>query len=127
MILPVLMAAAVGLPPPIRGDFDHDGREDRAGVMRMRSGYGLMVWRGADPRRPVLVDTIGDVVGFYLTKAPRGRFRTACAKGYDLGEAQCRYRSVRVTGDVLDFGTREASEAMAFWNGRRFEVVWMSD
>lgn len=127
MVAALIMAAAVGLPAPIWGDFDHDGRRDRAGVVRSGRGvYSLVVWRGVDPKRPVVVDTMRDVAGFYLAKAPRGRFRTACGKGYDLGEP-CRYRTVRVTGDVLDFGTAEASEAMAFWNGRRFEVVWMSD
>jgi hypothetical protein len=75
----------------------------------------------------VVVETMRDVAGFYLTKAAQGRWRTACGKGYDLGEEQCRYRSVRVRGDVLDFGTREASEAMALWNGRSFQVIWISD
>lgn len=128
MVLPVLMAAALALPQPIWGDFDHDGRRDRAGVVRNRGGgYSLVVWRGADPRRPVVVDTMGDIANFYIGKAARGRWKTACAKGYDLGPEQCRYMTVRVKGDVLDFGTEESSEAMAFWNGRRFEVIWISD
>lgn len=130
MIAALLMAAALGAPPPIWGDFDHDGRRDRAAFVRARNGdYKLVVWRAINPKRPVLVDAMGDSHGedLYLTKAAHGRWRTACAKGYDLGPEQCRYMSVRVRGDVLDYGTKEASESLALWNGRRFEIVAISD
>ncbi len=130
MIVAALLAAVIAhLPPPIRGDFDHDGRMDRAELQLQHGGrYRLLVWRGARPGRPETVDTDFDAASdIFLTKAKPGRWKTACGKGYGPDQVTCTRKFVRLTGDTIDFGVRESSEIVALWTGHRFEAVWISD
>ena len=126
----VLAAALANAPVPISGDFDHDGRPDVAQIIRWKPGvYHLVIRRGA-PGHPVsVIDTIkeNDLFDLFLTREKPGRLRTWCGKGGDTGDVPCMRRSVRLRGDTLAFGTKESSEAVAIWTGRKFEVVWISD
>jgi hypothetical protein len=131
MLAAVVVAAVVAhMPPPVRGDFDHDGRPDVAEIVPFRPGvYHLVIWLGA-PHHPVfVVDTLKqeELAGFFLDKAKPGRWRTWCGKGGDAGDGPCHRASVRLRGDTLAYGTKESSEAVAIWTGRRFEAVWLSD
>ena len=128
MLIELAVASMIAtLPRPIRGDFDQDGRPDVAEVLANRAGsFILVVRRGAEPSKLAVVDTIEDVTDFYLASQKPGRAVTACAKG--LGENRpCKRTTVTTRGETLAFGTEEASGAVALWNGKTFEVEWLSD
>ena len=128
MLLEMALASTLStLPRPVRGDFDRDGKADIAEVLANRAGsFILVVSRGAEPKKMELVDTIEDVTDFYLALQKPGRAVTACAKGF--GEDRpCKRTTVTTRGDTLAFGTEEASGAVAIWNGKSFEVEWLSD
>lgn len=129
MLAIILAAATAALPAPVTGDFDHDGKADVAAVVAVGGGYDLVVRPGDSARPRVRVTTLNSKTlgGFYLGKAKAGVEATACAK--DLGRATdlCAVRSVTLTGDTLQFGTAEASRAVALWADGQFRVVWLSD
>ena len=133
MLAAIAMAAAMSrLPPPIRGDFDHDGRQDVAQVVRgSHGGYRLVAHRGAAGHPDVVVTALrrDELHDFFLTIEKPGRLETWCGKGGDDGgdpNAPCR-RFVTLRGDTLAFGMRESTESVAIWTGGRFEVVLISD
>jgi hypothetical protein len=124
---PLLLALSVlATPAPVTGDFDHDGRSDRAEIVTVSDGaYQLQVQPGAVGAKPLVVADLqpSQLRDLFVEKASPGRVRTRCA---DVTDDKCR-RTVELAGDTLSFGTREASHAMAIWRGDRFEVVWISD
>jgi hypothetical protein len=128
MILGMLLAAT-SIIQSISGDFDHDGKRDQASIVRRGNRLDIVIRRAIAPNVPIILDHFdAPMVDVFITKASPGRWKTACAKGYDLGGSQpCRRRYVTVRGDVLDFGVRESADSIALWNGLRFEVVPMSD
>lgn len=129
MIGAIFAAGAIAHPPPaIHGDFDHDGRVDRAEVIRRpRGDWSLVVRRGARPRHAEVVYSMKEVRYFFIDHARPGRWRTACGKGYGPDQDHCTRKVVQLKGDTLDFGRQESSEAVALWTGKHFEVVWISD
>ena len=130
MIVAVMASIAVLMPPPVHGDFDHDGRPDVAEVVSTRSGEYQLIVRHGDEARPVSVVmnlTAKQLANFYVTKAKPGRWKTWCGKGGGSNKDPCPRTHVTLTGDTLDFGTEEASQAVALWTGKAFEVVFLSD
>ncbi len=124
----LLMAAAAAPPAPVRGDFDKDGRVDVAEVVVEGMTARLVVRPGSGgPAQTVTTWRTSDLAGLYVEMAPPGRSRTACDKGMGDDNADCSVRLVDPSGDTLAFGSREASMAVAVWNGRGFEVHWLSD
>jgi hypothetical protein len=132
MLATVVLAAASllaqPLPHPIRGDFDHDGKPDVAKVVPAARGrYQLVVVRGARGHPVSVVETFDDIGSLYLVKARPGRWKTWCGKGGGNENDPCPRTWVTLRGDTLDFGVEEATESVAIWNGKRFEVVLLSD
>ena len=128
MITALLFAAALAVPPPVTGDFDHDGRPDRAELVPAGEGYRLQVRLAARPQAPVVVDTTGELEGFYFRLARPGTITTWCGKERALDrKAPCPRRTVRLRRDTLEFGFTEKASAVAPWTGRGFEVIWISD
>ena len=127
MIASLAAAAMLAKLPVLTGDFDHDGRPDRAELRKRGGGYELIVTRASAPRHPHVVFSMKRLGDFYLDKARPGRWKTACGKGYGPDEGHCTHRFVTLRGDTLDFGFKESSEAVALWTGKRFETVWLSD
>jgi hypothetical protein len=117
------------LPPPaVHADFDGDHRIDSARVLAdAKGGFRVIVVRSADPRHAVTIYRTRDARPPYLDTARPGTYRTACGKGYGPDEQHCRYRQITLTANTLMFGYSEASDAAAVWNGRRFDVVWITD
>lgn len=118
----VMLAAAAAALAPVQGDFDQDGRSDVAAVV----GHQLVVTRGAGGP-PVTVAELKDLRALHVGKLAPGEYATACAKSAGRDADPCPRRSVRLTGDTLGFGTKEASQAAAVWTGAAFEVVWLAD
>lgn len=129
MLQLVLAAAVATLPAPVSGDFDHDGKVDVAAVVASGDGYDLVVRPGGEGRAQIRIRSLNTNIlnGFYLGKAVEGVQATACAK--DLGRATdlCAVKSVTLAGDTLQFGTKEASRAVALWMDNQFQVVWLED
>jgi len=124
-----LALAVVGLPHPIRADFDHDGKADIAEVVAAKGRYQLVIRRGAAPGAPVVLDTFdrNAVRRLYIEKSDPGRWQTWCGKGGGTATEPCPHDYVILRGDTLAFGMEEASMSVAIWNGRRFDVVLLSD
>jgi hypothetical protein len=129
MLANILAAATATLPAPVSGDFDRDGRIDVAALVATGGGYDLVVRPGDSARGQIKVMTLRSktLSGFYLGKAKAGVEATACAKGIGRATDLCAVRSVTLTGDTLQFGTTEASRAVALWADGQFRVVWLSD
>ena len=125
----VLAAALSGLPAPVSGDFDHDGKADVAAVVEANGGYDLVVRSGDSARGQIRVMTLKSTTlsDFYLGKAAEGVEATVCAKGLGRATDPCAVKSVTIAGDTLQFGTRESSRAVAVWADDRFQVVWLDD
>ena len=120
MISLLLLAAAAS----VSGDFDRDGRTDHAYV-RVTDGISELVVRRANGQI-VVVDRVNAHSDFYLEMMPPGDYRTECAKGLGCARS-CATPILSVRGDALQFGTREASQAVALWQDGRFRVHWLSD
>ena len=54
----VLAAALSGLPAPVSGDFDRDGKADVAAVVEANGGYDLVVRSGDSARGQIRVMTL---------------------------------------------------------------------
>ncbi len=125
--LVLLTVSALSLPASVRGDFDRDGKPDIARVEKVGKTYAVVV-RSSGHRYVIEPVRASDLRSLYLDKARAGRWRTWCGKGGDIGDGvPCRTKSVRIRGDVLAFGTKESSEAVAIWTGKGFDVIWLSD
>ena len=121
-MLSLILLAAVG---QVLGDFDHDGRMDRALLRPAGAHYELVIER-ADGSVFLLLERVDNPANFYFEKLAPGVYETACAKG--LGPRRpCPRLTVSATADTLQFGTPEASQAVAIWNGGEFEIDWLSD
>ncbi|WP_165185233.1 hypothetical protein [Caulobacter soli] len=127
-MIALLLAAAAAFTP-LKGDFDHDGRPDTARIVHAGDRYVLRVIRGADPRKPATVWDLGRSKPPYpfVAAARAGRFQTACSKGLGRDATPCPRSWVTVKAGDLTFGNAETTEAVALWNGRRFDVEWLSD
>jgi hypothetical protein len=113
----------------VRGDFDHDEKPDLAEVVPNGQGaWRLVIRRGAAGHpTPTITELSADELANFVTKAKPGRWRTWCGKGGDMEDDQPCEPVVRLRGDTLDFGTEEASEAVAICTGKQFRIVWLSD
>ena len=127
-MIAVLLAATAAFAP-LTGDFDHDGRQDAAQIVSSGGRYVLRVTRGADPRHPVVVWDLGETKPLYpfVSTAGAGRFQTACGKGLGSDRDPCPRAWVAVKAGDLTFGVEESTGAVALWNGKRFDVEWLSD
>jgi hypothetical protein len=98
----------------ILGDFDRDGRSDRAYLRTSSHMSELIVERAAG--KIVVIDGVKDAEEFYFKKIQPGKYRAACSKG--LGRSKpCAAPVITVKGDALQFGTREVSRQSP--SGRR--------
>ena len=124
-----LILAATAHLASMTGDFDHDGRRDMARIVAVDGQYALRVTRGADPRHPITVWTLGrgQPGNVFVNTTRAGRFQTACGKGEGGDSDPCPRTWVMLKDGDLSFGYPEASESVAQWNGRRFVVDWLSD
>lgn len=116
----LLLASAT----PLLGDFDLDGRPDRAYLRQAGTAYELVIERADGAVSAVA--RVTDPETFYFEKLPAGTYKTACAK--DEGKTKaCPRRSITVRSGTLQFGTTEASQAAAVWKDGRFAVYWLAD
>lgn len=126
---PLLLAATVAMaPPPVPGDFDRDGRMDVAEVVGGADGaYRLRVRREGEELAYAEIAAFKDLANLYVVLQPPGVERTWCGKGGGAKNAPCDRATVRLQGDTLAFGTKEASRLAAIWNGAGFDIVALSD
>lgn len=128
MLLPITLLILAGSPASITGDFDHDGRPDVASIHRDGpEAYALSVKRGADPHRPLRLG-LGRRAPDSLDLAPADSIQaTACGKGLGAHDAPCPRATVAVLKGDLLLTHAEASQAVMKWDGRRFQLKWISD
>lgn len=128
MLAPWFLLVAASIPAPLSGDFDHDGRQDLATVLREGDeAYVLSVKRGGAPDAPTRIRLGKGVPDILMAAEARSVEATACAKGLGPRDAPCPDKVVTVEKGDLLFGSAEASLAVAKWDGRAFRVTWISD
>ncbi len=114
----------------VEGDFDGDGRADRAALLvdDARGEFRLFVRRAAtgryEPADVALAEGMQDIV---LSVEPTGTFTTACAKGYGPSCAVGEPREVRTRFAAVGVSSAEASYSIVFWDGAKFATVYLSD
>ena len=115
MVFALLMMLA-GSNLVTSGDFDQDGRLDRAYVIKEAGGYKLVVAR-----------SLGDVVtvatnvpaseSFELTKVERSKRKVTCDP---IVNSRIMSRYVCDAGDMLRFGNAGGPQTVAIWLNGRF-------
>ncbi len=117
-------------PAPVRADFDHDGAVDIASLEPAPGGGKRLAVQWGGPARAastVEVFPPRELGDFYLTLTGPGPVTTWCGKGGDDGEPSCTRSQITLEKNTLTYGSREASETVALWNGHAFEAVVISD
>lgn len=108
------------------GDFDGDGRADRAELRRDGDVQRVVVELAARPGETMVVHEFavervrGDLLE--LKTLPSGVYTTTSA-----GPGDPEPEGVEVRNDALGFGVPEGAQAMAYWTGDGFRTVWLSD
>ena len=129
MFLPLLfLLGASSLPGPIQGDFDHDGLTDTAQIARTgRDIYHLEITRGAAPGAPTRLPMHLSPPHYFKLADAQPATPTACGKGLGAKDHPCPRPKVDLKQGDLLFGYSEASEAAVLWDGKTFQVEWLSD
>lgn len=122
----VLLAAAAVAAAPVSADFDGDRLPDRAYLREAGGAYELVVERGAGGS--AVIHTAADARDFNFGVLEPGTYATWCGKkAARRPDRRCDEATVDLAGATLEFGTKEASQAVALWDDGRFRVVWLSD
>jgi len=129
LIAILTLMAALGVPAPLRGDFDRDGKPDTAEIVRDARGERQVVIRRGATKLPTAIPETrhGSNSDFFLDVAIPGRWPTACAKGLGSDDDPCARKVVVTRGGEITFGTRESTAWVVIWDGRKFESVQISD
>jgi len=120
----MLSLIVFALAGSLLGDFDQDGREDRAFLRRAGGAYELVVQRGSG--ETTVLDRLDNPATLYFDVLPPGTYKTACAKGHG-NASTCKQHTIRLARPAIQFGTREASQAAVVWEDGHFQTYWLSD
>lgn len=128
-----LASVPVAQRPPgqrfeVSGDFDGDGKADRAWLMVSENGrlYGLFVSRGGRTPENLADGDLAGLPNLMLDLYRPGTYKTACGKGYGDGGTPCR-PAVRARWTAIWLGVFESSDEIFFWDGKRFDSAFLSD
>lgn len=129
MLLPLLLLLAASLPGPVQGDFDHDGLIDTARIRSTGSdAHDLEIIRGATPSHPTRVARLRAAPDYLqLNTTHEDGVATACGKDLGTRRQPCPNPKVDLRKGDLVFGSAESSEAVVLWDGKRFQVQWLTD
>lgn len=117
---------AAGLQDQVRGDFDHDGKQDLALFVPRDGGFDLRI-RLASGGPDITLEHFDRLDNIYIEKAAPGTYKTWCGKGGGADDDPCPATELTLTGDVLAFGAEESSQVVAVWDGKAFQITLMSD
>lgn len=127
MIALLALFLASSLPGPVVGDFDHDGKPDRAEIVREgRDIYFLQITRGGAPL-PERVPLHLSPPDYMKVAEATQETPTACGKGAGPRNAPCPHPKIEVAKGDLLMGHAEASEAVVKWTGHDFRLEWLTD
>lgn len=112
----------------VTGDFDGDGKADRAWLMVSETGrrYGLFVSRGGRPAENLDDGDVAQLPNLMLDLFKPGTYKTACAKGYGDDTQPCR-PLIKARWTAIWFGAYESTDQIFFWDGKRFDSEFLSD
>lgn len=124
----------VPMPYKISGDFNWDKLKDEVWLLISSRGKdtGIFVFLGQKDKsfRSVQLDYFENEkpFGFYLSNADKGKYDTACGKGYwKCGENEPAVLDLK--GPGIFFDVYETASKLFYWNPERktFESVAISD
>jgi hypothetical protein len=105
-----------------RGDFDGDGRADMATyVVEPGRRTRMTALLSSQPAEVVIEETDGRHYGDFFETLPPGSY-TPLKEGPNHHPVP-----VQLHTDVIAFGSEEASAAVIYWTGAKFEWIWMTD
>ncbi len=122
------------MPYKISGDFNADKLKDEVWILipTSRKGSGLFVFLGQINKsfRSVQIEYSedGKPQDMYLSVADKGKYDTACGKGYwDCKEGESPVLNLKSQG--IWYGLYESSASIFYWDVPRktFERIWISD
>jgi hypothetical protein len=112
------------------GDFDGDGRSDRAELLVSSDGrhFALFVLLGTGRQLRLLREKISVLPAFGVAKVVPSTFPTACGKGYwECKKGEPSHLSL--SRDAIMFFKRESAASVFVWSASRkaFRRIWVSD
>lgn len=113
----------------VRGDFDGDGRIDRAALLvnDKAKTFALFVTRsGRPPVRLTPDQPLSALWNTDLKIAPPGHYVTACSRGLGAEDEPCK-PAVDARYPAITLETYESSVQIFAWTGKGFEGQWLSD
>lgn len=112
------------------GDFDGDGRQDRAELLVSidSSSFGLFVSFGDGKRRWLVKEQAVFLLSMGIAKVEPSSFATACGKGY-WECAMDEPETLHLPHDGIEYFKSESASSVFFWSPARkaFRRVWVSD
>lgn len=113
----------------VRGDFDGDGRIDRAALLvnNKAKSFALFVLRsGRPPLRLTPDKSLSALWNTGLKIAPPGHYATACSRGAGAADEPCT-PAIDARYPAIEFETYESSVQIFAWMGEGFEGQWLAD
>ena len=117
------------------GDFDGDGRPDRAAMLvsLRRQRLALFAYSAAGNQKYAWrkLNEVSGAQGIHamgIEVVPPGKYTTACGKAYDT----CKYgepKTIRALNPLINYFKSESANRYVYFDSgsRMFRLVWMSD
>jgi hypothetical protein len=123
----LLMAAAPAskVAAEVNGDFNGDGKVDRAALESARGSWRLVAYlAGLGPKGVFVIDRgRGGPEGLYLELAKPGRYTPTCEED----NPRLCPKAVRVPFTSIDFSGEEGPSQVIYWDGKAFRKIQQGD
>lgn len=108
------------------GDFDFDGKRDRAQIVAHGRAFDIVIQHGETGKRQIAPGgPFSDP--FISVNKLRGPIQTACGKGYDVECGPKSPNTVKLRGGELIYGQNESTSYVAIPQGRKLKFIQLSD
>ena len=111
------------------GDFDGDGRTDKAFFLEQGGALPLLLCHGGDGRLTTLLElsSIKALNGHGVTTVARGTHPSLCGKGYGPDCGPGEPAEITLEHDAVEFLYLEKSSFLLYWTDGKWKKIWWSD
>lgn len=111
------------------GDFDADGRVDKAFFLEQDRTLALIVCHGGDERTTTLLQlgSVEALDGHGVATVRRGTYRTLCGRGVGPDCGPGEPAEITFHHEAVEFRYLEKSSFLLYWTGGAWKKIWWSD